>query len=474
MRKVAEIGIESLTPSAIGGYDPNKHDDILRGTSIRGLAAWWLRAIVSGKAYDRGDPQHKEKAKKAQEMILGSTESSSLLTIKVNIGEEGIRSLNENDKQGLVRVEQRRGRKPEFRVTGTDNIRLSLLLMGKKAESERKLRGKLSLLLGELFKIFSATILVYSSSKKVLLEEALGLHALVLALLLEGIGKGSRRGLGALKITGIKLSGDMEAFLSKNGYRGLLGLTSGVKGHESVEEVIEDALKIAEKLIEKMEQAEEKSYKALEKPPEIPSLSRNAVEIYVKRLHPSSNYKERLANINTILEDLFLRRAGKNKLVACLQEVSGNDAKALGSYILGLPRAAKSPPRKHHYTVRFNPNPEKEKTRTRKCFTDETDVPSDIREQYSGFVKLKVEVKKDKEGKEKKEYNYEHYRRPSPLIVSLIDERTIVMSFFKSSDWPGELQWFTSHQKEVTVRSITDAYNIVSNYLQRNFIKVWP
>ncbi|MEM1798394.1 MAG: hypothetical protein QXX87_04140, partial [Candidatus Jordarchaeales archaeon] len=91
------------------------------------------------------------------------------------------------------------------------------------------------------------------------------------------------------------------------------------------------------------------------------------------------------------------------------------------------------------------------------------EVPQKRDEQYSGFVKFNDESEE-----------YENYRRPSPVIVSLLDEQTVVITFLKSSDWPKELQWFTTREKEVETLSINDAYEQVSKYLSNNYQKVWP
>ena len=438
MRKVAEIRIESLTPSAIGGYDPNKHDDILRGTSIRGLAAWWLRAIVSGKAYDGGDLQYREKAINVQKEVFGSTDKSSLLTV-------------------VQEVQSMKGINPSFlkRNGGIDHIRLKLLLMGKKDKDT---------LLKKMLRIFRGTVKVYSSAKLESHMDAamLGLHAIVLSLLSEGIGKGSRRGLGAVKVSQVTLPDEVRRFLQSNGYNGLLSL--GQDSEVVLKNVIDDALKLAGKALK--EASGKRSGRSL---PEIPSLSMRTAEVYVKKMNLGGTPEERLIRLNTTLKKLFLRSmAPSGSLPDILQKtkpcqkktkkgkiIRVSEATALGSYILGLPRAASSPPTSHEYMVKFRTG------NTQSCSTSRVKLSRSTKNQYSGFIGFRNGA-------------YEHYRRASPLIVSLLDERTIVVSFFKSSDWQDELQWFTSHQKTVTAQSVTDAYNIVSNYLRHNFIKVWP
>ncbi|MEM1719200.1 MAG: type III-B CRISPR module RAMP protein Cmr1 [Thermosphaera sp.] len=455
MRHIATIKIESLTPSAIGGPDPNTHDDIFRVTSLRGLAAWWLRAIVSGAAYDKGDKNHDEKAIQAQKRVFGATSKSSLIIIKTKA--ENRREVN---TQSIITI---KGPKAKAKTTKKDqktevkHIRLQLLMMGRRDFSKK---------LESMLKNFDSTINVYSSAKTQKLEEVLGLHAIILSLLLEGLGKGSRRGLGAVKPSLVNLSPEVKKILQNEGCRGLLELSSKGVNENTLKMIIDDARTIAEKMLENGTlgkiQAEKQSH-----PPKIPSLSKSAAEIYIKRLEELRNAQsneDRLAKLNTILKKLFLRSVENleslpNKLQGIDVQKNVLDATALGSYILGLPRAAK-PQKEHRYSVTFN-------TRTTSTVTARfvNFVPKDPKKQYSGFAKI---VKIGDKGR------YEHYRRPSPVIVSLLDEQTVVITFLKSSDWPEELQWFTTREKEVEARGINDAYKQVSEYLSKNYQKIWP
>lgn len=446
MRHLATVRIESLTPSAIGGYDPNIHDDIFRVTSLRGVAAWWLRAIISGAAYDKGDVRHREKAIQIQERVFGATSNSSLITIKTkeHVTEQvNARSLTTTDKKGR---------------SVAKHIRLRLLLMGEQ-DPIKKLDGML--------RNFRATIDIYSSAKeqKLIVEEALGLHAILLSLLLGGLGKGSRRGLGAVKLRTVSISREVKEFLQDERCEGLLRLPNGVN-KETLRMVIDDARRIAEMLLKDVQAGK------LSRLPDIPSLSRRAAEIYITRINKGESSEGRLAALNTILEELFLRSPTNlerlpNKLQATrlvkknVREgaITVSEATALGSYILGLPRAAKSPPTNHQYSVTFKTrNTENKQTRLVKS------VPRSSKHQYSGFVKF---------DEEKGVYD-DSYRRPSPVIVSMLDEQTAVITLFKSSDWPEELQWFTSNNKSVKALSIDDAYSVVSQYLMKHYEKVWP
>lgn len=456
MRLLATVKITSLTPSAIGGYNPNQHDEILRGTSLRGLAAWWLRTIVSGKAYDKGDAEHREKAIKIQKKILGSTEQSSLLVIRPQIN--SIRRINISTLTYMTK-----------RGPSVKHIRLQLLLMGEKNKRkvEEILRGML--------RWFDATLKVYSLSRndEFLDEEVLGLHALLLSLFLEGIGKGARRGLGAVKVKNTLLSQDVEKYLQKNNYKGLLEIVQNKLNGEGLKRIIEDALEIAEKVIEKnSEKRSEVSVRETAgKIPKIPSLSRSAAEIYSKNINRAQTCEKRLVNLKGLLETLFLRSPPpSNKLVNKLQNTvkrqkrtkegrvkNVSSAMALGSYILGLPRAAKNPPQPHEYRIVFQTEVSGQK-KTNKVKT----LPQKKEDQYSGFIELK-------------DRQYQHYRRPSPVIVTLLDEETAVITLFKSSDWPEKLEWFTCKQKEMTTLTVAEAYGEVSEYL-RNYCqrKIWP
>lgn len=456
MRPLATMKITSLTPSAMGGCDPNQHDDILRGPSLRGLAAWWLRAIVSGKAYDNGDLQYRDKAIEIQKKILGATEKSSLLLIKPQtnkISKINTSTLTYMTKRGLA----------------INHIRLQLLLMGEKDNKRNVLE--------EMLRIFDATLKIYSfcRSSDFLDEEALGLYSLTLSLLLEGVGKGARRGLGAVKIESINPSQDVEEYLRKNNYNGLLEISRKMDG-ETLKKVIEDAVKIAGKVISKISGKNNEAgvRETAGEMPRIPSLSRSSAQIYLKNIDLTQTFEERLVNMNGLLKKLFLRSPRpSNRLVDKLQNtipirkstngkiITVSYATALGSYILGLPRAAGDPQDPHEYKVAFKTGVGGVSKTIKVKNLPKKDRHSG-KGQYSGFVEFR-------DGK------YEPYRRPSPVIVTLLDEKTAVITLFKSSDWPGKLEWFTCKQKEVTTLTVAEAYREVSKYLS-NYCqrKIWP
>ncbi|MEM4447269.1 MAG: type III-B CRISPR module RAMP protein Cmr1 [Candidatus Jordarchaeales archaeon] len=480
MKYLATIEIKSLTPSAIGGYNPNTHDEIFRITSLRGLVAWWLRAIVSGVAYDKGDINHDKKAIEAQKRIFGSTNRSSRLIIKTK--PKNTNEIKNIDTKNIKTLKQL-----------IKHIRLKLLLMGKResvneknSKYEKKKNDIIISKLSDMLRNLDVTICVYSSAKEPNLEEVLGLHAVILSLLLGGLGKGSRRAMGAVKISSVKLSRRVMELLEKEGCKGLLQISQ--KADENtlkmiiddarknmLKMIIGDARKIAEKMLKEGVLGDIQTGE-LPPFPKIPSLSEKAAEIYVKKLEKLGNIscEDRLSTLNSeVLEKLFLRdardlgrlpnRLQKTKLTEKKVKqkiVVVSEATALGSYILGLPREAKKPPKDHRCRVVFNTNTT---IRSKKKASIVEEVPQERDEQYSGFVKFNDESEE-----------YEHYRRPSPVIVSLLDEQTVVITFLKSSDWPKELQWFTTREKEVETLSINDAYEQVSKYLSNNYQKVWP
>ncbi|MEM3465877.1 MAG: type III-B CRISPR module RAMP protein Cmr1, partial [Candidatus Jordarchaeales archaeon] len=334
MRQLATIGIKSLTPSAIGGYDPKIHDNIFRVTSLRGLAAWWLRAIVSGVAYDEGDINHDKKATEAQKIIFGATNKSSLLVIRTKL--ENVKNVNTIGTSLTGSGENRLSIK---------HIRLRLLLMGVQDEINT---------LKDMLKNFDATICVYSSAKKTNLKEVLGLYAIIISLLLGGLGKGSRRAMGAVKLSPVKLSPEVEKFLQEEECRGLLQISKGVD-ENTLKMIVDDARKIAGKMLKNGVLGDIKTGK-LSSFPKIPSLSKKAAEIYVKKIERlgGMSREDRLANLNAdILEKLFLRSATDlerlpNRLqntkptqkIVKQRVIRVSEAAALGSYILGLPREA--------------------------------------------------------------------------------------------------------------------------------------
>lgn len=177
--EVLKLNVENSTPLLIGGYDTQAysefHEEELRTQSIKGLWRWWFRAILSGRHLLQGYTDIETKVKDEVGMVLGFAgrrgSQSSRLALRFT-----------RDKPPIYRQI-----KPK--QSGTPP-RVSLLTLGGNILNYiESIRGSLSVYL------FS-----FQEERRTVKDEnvRIAILSLVSGLLLSGIGKGSRRGLGCI------------------------------------------------------------------------------------------------------------------------------------------------------------------------------------------------------------------------------------------------------------------------------------
>ena len=207
---VAELELETITHTLVGGYDASSYSvklglpELPRAQEFKGLWRWWFRALVGGALWETGfsGDDLKSKTREAAKRVLGSLDSASKLVLNVDLDPD-------EWKKKFVRVGISRERFPLGEVVKTLKgagplgkgvpplpPRLTLLQLG---QPEDVARSRISCYEpGARLKLVLRERLGASVSE---LEERVALEALCLSQIFGGIGKMTRRGFGAVRVS---------------------------------------------------------------------------------------------------------------------------------------------------------------------------------------------------------------------------------------------------------------------------------
>jgi CRISPR-associated protein Cmr1 len=181
------IQVRNTTPLLTGWYKPNLADPIgLRPSEIKGLWNWWARAFISGAMYDLGLLWGSESPSVLLKPKRAEAEAIACLVGKI-LGLGYVGRAGSEASRFAIRVEHVSPGSLVARKFENSLQRIRLLSLG-----ERVVRGYGK---GHLFQI-----IVKKRTSKYRVEELTALKILVASLLLSGVGKGARRGLGSLDV----------------------------------------------------------------------------------------------------------------------------------------------------------------------------------------------------------------------------------------------------------------------------------
>lgn len=202
------ITVTNSTPMLAGWYDPQLVDPLgLRPTEIKGLWRYWARTVIAGALYDKGLLVGRASRGVPNTPTRQEVEAISCYVGRIlGLGFGGERSESSRFK---IKVEALKPLRPNLlledcatKYGGYQRIRLL------------SIRRRVSCIdVGATFKIE-----VVRNRVKYDDGEKLALKILLLALQLNGIGKGSRKGLGSLDITSIselEVGGDLKKLLDE-------------------------------------------------------------------------------------------------------------------------------------------------------------------------------------------------------------------------------------------------------------------
>jgi len=304
--EVYVLQVRNTTPLLTGWYKPTLADPIgLRPSEIKGLWNWWARAFISGAMYDLGLLQ----GYKSSDILLkpkkAEAETIACLVGKI-LGLGYVGKAGNEASRFAIRVEHVSPGSLVTRKFENSLQRIRLLSLG-----ERAIRGYDR---GHIFQI-----IVKKRISKYRAEELTALKIFVASLLLSGVGKGARRGLGSLDVK-------PPDVITERNVKDLLA------------SIYRDCVEIVEK-------ARSKRYKECAQfledlrdtgqstsPPPLPCISKRSIE----GLEISRIFTARGVSFEP-LHNFFVRSARCRVLVG--SAICSDDLRnALAAWILGLPR----------------------------------------------------------------------------------------------------------------------------------------
>jgi CRISPR-associated protein Cmr1 len=190
------LTVSNTTPLLAGWYNPNRVDPQgLRTTEIKGVWRWWARAVIGGSLYDTcmfigesGDDIVRKPSRDEARLI------NCLIGRILGLGYAGLEGSESSRFTLMVEpVTPPRIFSVRRSNIGRDYQRLALLTLDRDVDYVHP---------GAEFRITVRRIRTRYAD-----AENLALKILILALQLEGLGKGARRGLGSLDIRRIQTIG---------------------------------------------------------------------------------------------------------------------------------------------------------------------------------------------------------------------------------------------------------------------------
>lgn len=241
-KELMKIELRNETPLLLGGYDGSYSrtlgsrviEEGLRAQSIKGLWRWWLRAYIAGALWDLYGYVSEQKVIKLAGKILGSPSGKEAISSSFKVRTE--LSYSRCDRLSNI----------------TRFPRVSLLFVGRGG--------------GYYARNLKALLSVYEVKRKDrehLLgneERILALGSLITSLILSGIGKGGRRGLGCLNI---RVFTD-----ATNRFKRLVNIVSSPdRREEALKNIVLETHRVAKQVVRNHEGSEKE-----EDMPSIPSL----------------------------------------------------------------------------------------------------------------------------------------------------------------------------------------------------------
>lgn len=225
MKKILEIEAKNSTPLLLGWYEPNKVDPMgIRITEIKGIWRWWARAIAGGVMLD--------KSELVPSLYPANNKSDVLKKVLGFVGRDlGFGCVSCGEKESAIasryilrlsEVEKSNGKK--LKLEDARKIQRIVLLLGgfpqefelTQGEKECKMSlsrtGKdgnvrnLELYLPGCLKFKLNLISTEDNGNKE--RDKAAAFSLILSLLLMGIGKGGRKGLGSFDL--VKINSNSE------------------------------------------------------------------------------------------------------------------------------------------------------------------------------------------------------------------------------------------------------------------------
>lgn len=311
------LNLKNSTPMLVGWYKPEIIDPLgLRTTEIKGLWRWWARAFVGGVLYDngilKGESDNSVLLKPNPcEVRCISKLVGTVLGLGLAIGDESMASMFtlfvEPNKVEPKRVQQL--------ASWKNSQRVKLLSVGG--------RDLEAIPPGYSFKLHIEWNQSFNYAKT-------ALKTLIVALQLSGLGKGARRGLGALDIVDINGENSISTEV-KDKSKSLRDLIEEI--YEECRRMIESDNEAKTIIQSELERCSRSTQSQSSLPP-IPVLSKKKAD--------SSNITE--VRYYNIPESLFLRihnfflRSERCNVLHDSQKCEDEFRRKHAAWFLGLPR----------------------------------------------------------------------------------------------------------------------------------------
>ncbi|NPA69407.1 MAG: type III-B CRISPR module RAMP protein Cmr1 [Crenarchaeota archaeon] len=413
MSTLLELELKNNIASFIGGFDAQSHSwDPFRTQSLKGLWRWWLRAYIMGVLHDKGLLTFKTGKARLVELsresifmiqkltgrLLGSTENASRFRIIAIV-------------QGTPR---------ERYCPSSDKVcryqRVRLLTVGGRRVSY----------LPNLPTVTVRSIISERLSKREQLgreEIYLGIGTLLTGLVLNGLGKMSRRGVGTFSI---RLINDSIRMFYKYFSR------DGTFNYDRLPELVKETLNYCEKYVNNI--VRESSQKVSELPP-CDVISRNQVQLsqVLDSKIISKDILDSRKNVLPVFSIYELRWSSKNVEDVCRE---------LQDFFYRPERIRK------YYGGPNTPYGHWQDIITVRKYAWILGLPREQR--GTGYIVHGID------------------RRASPIHVSVHRDRAFVTCFI-SLDWPRRIEWAgrSSIVIEVDENRILEAFVIVLSYFEK-------
>ncbi len=465
---VAEVKLVNITHARLGGYNARTYSnelqlaETLRTQSIKGVWRWWIRVILSGAAWEMGINDAGPIIELTRK-IMGSTESASTLILKLAATPAETEAVL--PRRAINMLSNLKGKYPSEDIKkifsecglqipqklnrrGFINTilppRLGLLVMDEEL-SVKELDGML-----QMYKAGSleACVQIYARTGTGIAKDEINvaIGALLLALILQGVGAITRRGFGHFQIT--CREGSQYPFIKAyvEYVKQLNEAVDASTTRDALNKLIHEAIGSAKRLLEKITV----SHKVTETIPPRPSLSfeRSAFKLEIVKIDVGSGRDSPEWNLLRCLgfkkkdeaQLKLLRKLGQATLKIEWKRNKGLDIFASGrdlqTWILGLPRS--------HLAIHSG-------------------------EKDTGYF---LPPKSPRE-------RLEVGRRSSSIsfapLKQISDYEWLVAAYgFLSSDWPERIEWLSGTRGKVSVslkvevrKRFDESFQQVVDYLHR-------
>ncbi|NPA69414.1 MAG: type III-B CRISPR module RAMP protein Cmr1 [Crenarchaeota archaeon] len=463
MKKILEITLKNETPLFLGSYDAQFHpEDAFRAQSLKGLWRWWTRAYIAGALFEKNRLDFDILGKLVSN-ILGGTENCSKLRIacsyEIRSEERPVRRVSIENREIRILANNEEINDDYIRYNGIEAQRVRLLARGRE----------ISYIVADNL---SVTVELWEYRELGVNELNLCVGSLLSALILDGLGKMSRRGYGTFRIDSVKQFKNID----------IIDKIFIVNNQIDICKLVKETLDRAHRYIEE-KGIREKRERGGAKLPKIDLVTGKFLEnrIPIFSIYEVKGINWRSNELLLALHNFFARPFRSSKGDVCQDHgiaVTWCDdiRREKVAWFLGLPRHQKSrnvilkanetliinKPETIDVMISFEEGSTKDVTiisvygnyrrhiniSNRSIIIRRPITRVEIRAKH-GVRRLRLQIKTRsniilRDYDNITGYLSESTRRASPIHLSAHRDR-VYISIFLSEDWPSKVEWFGTH-----------------------------